>query len=295
MDQASSLRKLIRGREERAERSAAEEQSRTRVISVTSGKGGVGKTNMVANLAVAFANKGKRVLIFDADLGLANVDIVFGIHPEYHIGHVITGEKELAEVIAPASEHIGVIPAASGDTHFADLTEGQKLSLLAEFDGLDNLYDILLIDTAAGISSNVIYFNSAAEECIVVVTGEPTSVTDAYGMIKVMFLNGSKHFKLLVNMARGLQEAKAVYATLNQAADRFLKGAVLEFLGYVPYDDNLRQAVVGRKPVIEHFPGSASSRSITKLAEQLLKTPSGTTGSGNISFFMNRLISGEYS
>lgn len=293
MDQASSLREMVKGRGASSVRRGALRSSSTRVISITSGKGGVGKTNMVANLAVAFANMGKRVLIFDADMGLANVDIVFGIHPQFHVGHVITGEKELSEVIAMASERIGVIPAASGDTAFADLTEGQKLSLLAEFDGLDNLYDIMLIDTAAGISSNVIYFNSAAEECIVVVTGEPTSVTDAYGMIKVMFLNGTKHFKLLVNMARGLQEAKAVYATLSQAADRFLNGVVLEFLGYVPFDDHLRQAVVGRSPVIKQYPGATSSRSIAKLAEQILKSPSGTSGTGNISFFMNRLISGD--
>ncbi len=293
MDQASSLREMVKGRGASSVRRGALRSSSTRVISITSGKGGVGKTNMVANLAVAFANMGKRVLIFDADMGLANVDIVFGIHPQFHVGHVITGEKELSEVIAMASDRIGVIPAASGDTAFADLTEGQKLSLLAEFDGLDNLYDIMLIDTAAGISSNVIYFNSAAEECIVVVTGEPTSVTDAYGMIKVMFLNGTKHFKLLVNMARGLQEAKAVYATLSQAADRFLNGVVLEFLGYVPFDDHLRQAVVGRSPVIKQYPGATSSRSIAKLAEQILKSPSGTSGTGNISFFMNRLISGD--
>jgi len=293
VDQASSLREMVKGRGASSVRRGALRSSSTRVISITSGKGGVGKTNMVANLAVAFANMGKRVLIFDADMGLANVDIVFGIHPQFHVGHVITGEKELSEVIAMASDRIGVIPAASGDTAFADLTEGQKLSLLAEFDGLDNLYDIMLIDTAAGISSNVIYFNSAAEECIVVVTGEPTSVTDAYGMIKVMFLNGTKHFKLLVNMARGLQEAKAVYATLSQAADRFLNGVVLEFLGYVPFDDHLRQAVVGRSPVIKQYPGATSSRSIAKLAEQILKSPSGTSGTGNISFFMNRLISGD--
>ena len=293
MDQASSLRAMVKGRGASSVRRGSLRASSTRVISITSGKGGVGKTNMVANLAVAFADMGKRVLIFDADMGLANVDIIFGIHPKYHVGHVITGEKELSEVIAMASGRVGVIPAASGDTAFADLTEGQKLSLLAEFEGLDNLYDIMLIDTAAGISSNVIYFNSAAEECIVVVTGEPTSVTDAYGMIKVMFLNGTKHFKLLVNMARGLQEAKAVYATLSQAADRFLKGVVLEFVGYVPFDDHLRQAVVGRKPVIEQYPAAASSRSITKIAEQILKSPSGTPGTGNISFFMNRLISGE--
>lgn len=284
---------MVKGRGASTVRRGGFRASSTRVISITSGKGGVGKTNLCANLAVAFADMGKRVLIFDADMGLANVDIVFGIHPQYHVGHVITGEKELSEVIAMVSGRIGVIPAASGDTAFADLTEGQKLSLLAEFEGLDNLYDIMLIDTAAGISSNVIYFNSAAEECIVVVTGEPTSVTDAYGMIKVMFLNGTKHFKLLVNMARGIQEAKAVYATLSQAADRFLKGVVLEFIGYVPFDDHLRQAVVGRKPVIELHPGAASSRSIVTIAEQLLKSPSGTSGTGNISFFMNRLISGD--
>ena len=245
---------------------------------------------MVGNLALAFTAMGKRVLIFDADLGLANVDIIFGIHPKYNIGHVIKGEKELAEVIVSTPHGIDIIPASSGTTDVSELTEGQKLNLLNEFEELDSIYDVVFIDTGAGISSNVIYFNLAAEECIVIATGEPTSITDAYGIIKVMFKNGTRHFKLLVNMVKDVAEAKAVYFTLSQAADRFLNGVVLEYLGYVPYGEDMRNSVIGRRPVLEMFPNCEVSKNIRNIADQILKSPGRSKTDGNIKFFMKRLM-----
>lgn len=262
-----------------------------RVISVTSGKGGVGKTNIVGNLAVAFARLGKKVLIFDADLGLANIDIIFGLNPSYHMGHVIDGEKSLTDVMVDGPEGIRIIPAGSGVSELTHLTEGQKLNLLSEFEALDDMLDVFLIDTGAGISANVVYFNLAADECIIVVTDEPTSITDAYAMIKVMFTqHGAKHFKILVNMVKDNAVAKSVYENLNQVADRFLNGVLLEYIGFIPIDDLMKKSVLRRKPVMSLYPGAESSKQFSKLAEGILASPRRHESDGNIKFFLKRFI-----
>lgn len=290
MDQASNLRKMIRDAANAKVKHSGSMKGGPRVFSITSGKGGVGKTNITGNLALALSKMGKRVLIFDADLGLANIDIIFGIHPEYHIGHVISGEKTLSEVIVETSGGIGIIPAVSGEDAMTVLEPGQKLSLLSEFEVLNDVFDVVLIDTAAGISSNVVYFNLAAEECIVVATGEPTSITDAYGIIKILNQNGAKRFKLLINMVTGIEEAKTVYSTLSQAADRFLNGVVTEFLGFIPRDPMVPKSVIERKPFLINSPESEASKSITGLAKKLYDSPRRKDLDGNIKFFMQRLL-----
>jgi flagellar biosynthesis protein FlhG len=262
-----------------------------RVISVTSGKGGVGKTNIVGNLAMALTRLGKRVLILDADLGLANIDIIFGIHPSYNIGHVISGEKTLPEIIVDGPEGISIIPAGSGFVDLTHLTEGQKLALISEFEALGDILDVLLIDTSAGISQNVIYFNLAADDCVIVATSEPTSITDAYAMMKVMATeHRARHFKLLVNMVADADEAKAVYLNLSQATDRFLKGVVIEYVGFIPVDELMKKAVKNRKPIIDFYPDAVSSRMIKKIAEDLLDWPRRHESDGNIKFFLKRYI-----
>ena len=295
MDQASSLRKIV-------SKTAARIKNKTsvtrrvdapppRVISVTSGKGGVGKTNIVGNLAMALTQLGHRVLILDADLGLANIDIIFGVHPTHNIGHVISGEKTLSEVIMKGPRGIQIIPAGSGFVNLTRLTEGQKLGLLSEFEALDDVLDFLLIDTSAGISENVIYFNLAADDCIIVATSEPTSITDAYAMMKVMSLeHGMKHLKLLVNMVPDEREAKSVFMNLSQASDRFLNGVVIEYIGFIPNDEYVKKAVRKRKPVLELYPGSDSSKAITKMAKSLLNWPRRTDTDGNLKFFLERYI-----
>jgi flagellar biosynthesis protein FlhG len=261
------------------------------VVSITSGKGGVGKTNIVGNLAIALSRLGKNVLIFDADLGLANIDIIFGIHPEYNIGHVISGEKTLSDIIMDGPEGIRIIPAGSGFVNLTQLTEGQKLTLLSEFEALEDLLDILLIDTSAGISANVIYFNLAADDCVIVATSEPTSITDAYAVMKVMATeHGTKHFKLLVNMVRDDSEAKSVFLKLGQATDRFLKGVVVEYVGYIPSDDLMKKAIHKRRTVIDMYPGAESSQMITKIADDLKEWPQRHDCEGNIKFFLQRYI-----
>lgn len=292
MDQASSLRKIIKERTSEAKkRLNSSRETAPRVIAVTSGKGGVGKTNIVGNLAMGFTKLGLKVLILDADLGLANIDIIFGLYPEFNIGHVISGEKELKEVIVTTSHGIKIIPAGSGFSSLTTLTEGEKLNLLGEFENYDDDVDIVLIDTGAGVSSNVIYFNLAADECILVASFEPTSITDAYAMMKVMSTeHGTKHFKLLVNMVKDSQEAKKVYASLSQAADRFLGGVVVEYLGYVPRDDRLRDAVLRRRTVMELFPEAASSRMFDRIARTVLASPRRFESEGNIKFFLKRFM-----
>ncbi|MCK5568536.1 MAG: MinD/ParA family protein, partial [Spirochaetes bacterium] len=210
MDQATNLRKVIKEESGKIHRlkeyKKRRETSKTNgpmVVAVTSGKGGVGKTNIVGNLAIAYQRMKKKTLIFDADLGLANIDIIYGINPKHTIEEVISGEKELSRVIVKGPEGVDVIPASSGVHELSHLSEGHKINLLNEFDILNSKYDILLIDTGAGISSNVTYFNLAAQERIVVVTPEPTSITDAYALMKVMYKkHGVKNFYLLMNMVK---------------------------------------------------------------------------------------------
>lgn len=291
MDQASSLRKMV-SQEASARKTVQPEGDRPRVIAVTSGKGGVGKTNLVGNLARAYAAMGKEVLILDADLGLANIDILFGVRPAFNIGHVIRGEKRLEEVMVSPADRIRIIPAGSGISSLTQLTEGEKLSLLGEFEASEIRADIVLIDTGAGISQNVIYFNLAADECILVATPEPTSITDVYAMMKVMVTeHGYKHFKLLVNMVNNKKEAKQVFLTLSQAASRFLTGVVLEFGGFIPHDPYLRKAVLDRKTVMTAYPQTEASRQIRSIAKTLLNTPVRHDSEGTIKFFMKRFVS----
>ena len=263
------------------------------VVSVTSGKGGVGKTNIVGNLAITYQRMKKKVLIFDADLGLANIDIIFGLNPKYTIDEVIKGEKELSKIIVKGPEGVAVIPASSGVQELSHLSEGHKINLLNEFDILNNMFDVLLIDTGAGISSNVTYFNLAAQERIVVVTPEPTSITDAYALMKVMFnQHGIKNFILLMNMVKNETEAKTVYKHLSRVVSKFMGSISIDYAGYIPYDSHIHKAVSRRKPVACCYPEAPSSHKFKELAEYLLKQTDGKSNDGSIKFFWKRLMIG---
>jgi flagellar biosynthesis protein FlhG len=295
VDQASSLRKIVRDNaRKRGSTSSTKTKSSggcPRVIAVTSGKGGVGKTNVVGNLALTMAQMGKRVLILDADLGLANIDIIFGMHPRFNIGHVLSGEKQLIDIIVEGPSGVRIIPAGSGFVNLTHLTNGQKLCLLSEFETLENSFDYVLIDTGAGISENVTYFNVAADECIIVVTPEPTSVTDAYAMIKVMSTQyGEKRLKLLMNMVRDENEAKAVFMNLIQVSDQYLGGVVLEYCGYLPLDEKVSAAVRQRKPFATLYPKAPSSVKLRQIARQLEEAPRRIDANGNIKFFINKYM-----
>jgi flagellar biosynthesis protein FlhG len=298
MDQATHLRRIVKGEsakiigfKQNIKNGSFSTTKSPRVFSVTSGKGGVGKTNIVGNLAIACQRMGKKVLIFDADLGLANIDIIYGFKSEHNIDEVIRGEKDLSQIIVKGPEGVSVIPACSGVQELANLSEGHKINLLNEFDNLNRMYDILLIDTGAGISSNVIYFNLAAQERIIVLTPEPTSITDAYALLKVMFYkHGTRSFTLLINMARDEKEAKSVYENLIKVVDRFLGDISIGYAGYIPKDDFLVKAVGKREPILCCYPKAPSCKNFNQLAEYLLNQTHGRPVDGNIKFLWKRLM-----
>jgi len=299
MDQATRLRTIVAENMEhnRAAWSVGKDTMRSeqvkelRVISVTSGKGGVGKTNVVANLALALCRLGKRVLILDADLGLGNMDVLLGLNPRYTIQHVLSGEKRLEEVIVNVPSGFHLLPAASGIQELTDLTQAQRMFLLDEFDALQHFFDVLLIDTGAGISSNVMYFNFAAMEKVVVITNEPASLTDAYALIKVLATKyHQKKFRILINSAASKQEATQIYKHLCLVVDKFLGSLSLDYLGWIPYDDNVRKAVKRQQAVLELFPLSKASKKFMEVAEKLMSFSDYCDFEGDVKFFWQRLL-----
>jgi flagellar biosynthesis protein FlhG len=262
-----------------------------RVIAVTSGKGGVGKSNIVANLGIALARQGLKVLLIDADLGLANLDILLGLTARFTIYDVLSLRKTLAEVIVPGPEGVKVLPASSGIADLAELDKFQKLLLLNELDHYAENLDVVLIDTGAGISGNVIFFNLASQERIVVANNQPTSVTDAYAMIKILATrHGERHFKLLVNGLSRSQEAEAVHRTLLMVAARFLGVDIhLEYLGFIPHDESIPQAVMRQQPVLILYPQAPASKSFIQLAQRLRQLPPRGGMAGSLRFFWSRL------
>lgn len=293
MDQANGLRNVVKSQalSRRKAGMASGRKNLPRVIAVTSGKGGVGKTNIVGNMAVSLSRMGKRVVIIDADVGLANVDIIFNLRPAYSIRHVINSEKTLDQVMVESDHGIKILPGGSGFADLTQLTDGEKLNLLSEFETLSDLADIIFVDTGAGISSNVLYFNSACDECVVIATKEPTSITDAYAMMKVMSREyGTRYFKLIVNMVDSVADAKRVYASLSGALDKFLKNVVLEYVGHIPFDRQLQQAVQKRGLVMDTAPDSLSANAIEDIALTLGNSPSRAHSDGNLTFFMSKIF-----
>ncbi|MBW1708861.1 MAG: MinD/ParA family protein [Deltaproteobacteria bacterium] len=274
-----------------ARRTLETESSPVRAISITSGKGGVGKTNITANLAIALAQQGQEVLVWDADLGLANIDVLLGLNALYNINHLLNGEKTLEEIIIEGPKGIKIMPASSGVQEMANLGEGQKMRLLNELDHYRAKLDFLLIDTGAGISANVMYFNMAAQERIIVVTPEPTSITDAYALIKVMTTKyNAKKFRILVNLVENSREAKDVFTLLGAVADKYLGSISLDYLGFIPTDEYIPKSVLKQQPVLDLYPSAECSKYFKNLAKQLLNTPTGGGLDGNIKFLWKRLL-----
>ncbi|MCE5229412.1 MinD/ParA family protein [bacterium] len=239
------------------------------VITITSGKGGVGKTNLTANIGWHLRQLRRRVLIIDADLGLANIDVLLGLSPEFNLGHVIRGEKSMAEVLMRGPGGMRILPADSGVTELTELNDSQRMRILSEMESLQEDFDYILIDTGAGIASNVMYFNLAAQTMVVVVTPEPTSLTDAYALIKV--LSGryrQRRFKILANDVRDEAEGSEVFTNLTRVTDRFLDVS-LDYLGCVPHAPQLRKAVQMQRLLSEVEPNSAAASAIRKLARKI--------------------------
>jgi flagellar biosynthesis protein FlhG len=279
-DQAAGLRHMTGSR------------GRVRVIAVTSGKGGVGKTNVSVNTAVALAQQGQRVMLMDADLGLANVDVLLGLHVEQNLSHVLDGVCGLEEVLLPGPGGIRIIPAASGVKRMASLGVGEHAGIIHAFSTLSVPPDVLLVDTAAGITDSVIRFTAAAQEVLVVVCDEPASITDAYALIKVLNREqGVDRFHILANMAGSAQEGYALFQKLVRVSDRFLNVS-LDFVGSVPFDESLRRAVQRQSAVVESHPRSRAALAFRKVAQSIQRWPGPTAARGHLEFFVERLLHG---
>ncbi|MGD2116912.1 MAG: MinD/ParA family protein [Chromatiales bacterium] len=260
------------------------------VIAVSGGKGGVGKTNVSVNLAVALAEIGRQVMLLDADLGLANVDVMLGLHANYDLSHVLKGEKTLEEIVIDGPSGIQLIPGASGIQKMAELSPAEHVGIIRAFSDVGPDVDTLIVDTAAGISDTVISFTRASQEVVVVVCDEPASITDAYAIIKLLNKEyGATRFRILANMVRSVQEGRELYNKMCRVTDRYLD-VMLSFMGSVPYDDSVKKAVKSQKPVITAFPRSKAAQAFKNLARKVETWPLPQGANGQMQFFVERLI-----
>lgn len=259
------------------------------VIAVTSGKGGVGKTSIAVNLAVSLARRGREVVLFDADLGLSNVDIALGLKPKHDISSVLSGERSLEDILVDGPGGIRVVPASSGVSDMTRLSSAERAGLIRAFSELTVPVETLIVDTAAGIDGSVLAFSSACETVIVVVCDEPTSIADAYALIKVLNREcGVKQFEVLANMVEHESQGTQIYGKLHRVADQFLD-VHLGFLGAIPRDGYLRQAVQQQSAVVERYPGSHAARALEKVATKIATNAHTAPRGGDLGFFVERL------
>lgn len=266
MDQAENLRNIIKLQNQR-------QVSNARVIAVTSGKGGVGKSSTSINLALQFRKKGKRVIILDADFGLANIEVMFGVIPQYNLGDLMFKGKELKEIITEGPNGVGFISGGSGIAKLVNLDKEQVKRLVNKLSELDEMADVIIIDTGAGISASVMEFLTASPETILVTTPEPTSITDSYALLKALSMNEDynmreNRIRMLANKVSGETEGRGLYEKLNVVVSKFLD-IRMEYLGEIPYDGNINRAVMKQKPVSLMYPNSAAARKYESIVELL--------------------------
>jgi flagellar biosynthesis protein FlhG len=258
MDQANKLREY-----------AQQHRNRSRVLAVTSGKGGVGKTSTSVNLAIALAQLESKVVVLDADLGLANVEVLLGLNSLYNLQHVVDGQKSIMQILVQGPGGIRVVPGSSGIAKLADMTAASRQHVLEGMRELQERTDFLIIDTMAGISQNAVGFAAAADEVIVVTTPEPSAIVDAYAAVKTIHQQRiDSIFRLIINMTINEQQAKAVFSKLNTVSQQYL-GRSLTYLGYIPKDPHVSQGVMQSSPFVLRYPASPASKCMMRLASRL--------------------------
>ena len=265
MDQAEQLRKLVKQNEVPIHTA--------RVITVTSGKGGVGKSSTSVNLAIQLSRLGKRVINFDADFGLANVEVMLGIRPQYNLADLMFKGKELTDIITQGPENIGFISGGSGIQELTRLTRDQIIYLVQKLVQLDELADVIIVDTGAGISDSVLEFVSSSSEVLLVATPEPTSITDVYALLKSLnrnenFSTQSTKVSMISNRIMSEKEGKDIYDKLSLVVSKFLD-IDFEYLGGIPQDKNMSQAIMQQRPASIIYPNAPSSKAFASLAEKL--------------------------
>lgn len=294
-DQASGLKQLMQQvlTPEGTSDAAATARSlgaggRTRVIAVAGGKGGVGKTCVAVNLGMALSMSGHDVMLLDADLGLANVDVLLGLQPVHNIGHLVDGHCSLADLVLEAPHGLKVVPATSGTRRMTQLSPVQHAAVIRAFDDYPSPPDYLIIDTAAGLSESVTLFASAADEVVVVLCDEPASLTDAYALIKVLSREyGVQRVQVVANMVRGADDGRRLFEKLARVTGRFLD-VPLNYMGMVPMDEHMRQAVRRQKAVVDAWPGSRATAAFKNLARVADKWSMSVDRHGRIGFFTQR-------
>ena len=260
------------------------------VIAVSGGKGGVGKSNVAINLSVALAENGSRVVLLDADFGLANVDVLLGLKALNTIEQVLDGQCSLQDILLTGPAGIKIIPASSGTRRLSMLSSLEHAGLIRAFSDIAGQLDVLVIDTAAGISDSVVNFLSAAHEVLMVVCNEPSSITDAYALIKLLNRDfGRSRFRIVANMVADEQEGRQLFESLNQVCGQFLDVGLI-YAGTVPFDSKLREAVRQQEPVILAAPSSPSARALRELAKQVQTWPLPAKAQGHLVFFVERLL-----
>lgn len=265
---------------------------RFKSIAIASGKGGVGKTNIAVNLSVGLALMGQHVMLFDADLGLANADILLGLRPTRTLHDLVAGRVEdLDEILVEGPGGLKLVPSASGIGAMANLTPAEHAGLIRAFSAYDKPLDVLVVDTAAGVQDSVTSFCRAVQAVFIVVCDEPASLTDAYALIKVLHQeHGLRRFRIIANMVRDHESGRRLVQKLSAVCAQYLPDVLLDAAAMVPMDDQLRRAVQRRGPVVTLYPGSASGRALTELARQIDRWAGGDTDTGGIGFFVERML-----
>lgn len=261
-----------------------------RVIAVTGGKGGVGKTSVSVNLALTLAEAGRRTLLLDTDLGLANVDVLLGLSPRFTLADVVAGRCSVEETILKGPKGLLVVPAASGKRHMTELSPAEHVGLIRAFSDLDCPLDTMVIDTAAGLGDSVLTFCQAAHDVVVVVCNEPASITDAYALIKVLSRErGVGRVHVLANMARSAHEGRELFDKLSRVTEKFLD-VTLSYLGAIPYDEWMRRAIQRQQAVLEAYPAAAASMAFRAIGQKVDKWQAPVAPRGNVEFFVERMV-----